>query len=453
MSTTQQSNDVTSSVTKQSIELHQQLRHLDCIGFDMDMTIVRYKNDALLVHIYDCLQGFLAQEFAHLGEAKLDHEICHRGIVIDVETGNILKLNYKKRVIKAYLGKLEVSKQTIEETYHSAAIPEENPLHSFTGMSNSRFFSLHSFFELPVASLWASHVQHLISVASVATFDKSELTKFLKTLIGGFRENFNNFTQGKYYQAFREDPGRFVYQATEKCINWLKQMKKDGVKVLLITNSRSQYTHLLMTYCYGENFQELFDLVLTDAKKPEFFKLSYDKPFSDLQTYFPKEYTKEMFVDHVEFNTPTVYHEGNVQTLINSVRKSLGKGDNDEISFCYVGDHLIGDVQMPKQSLKWMTIAIVEEIEDPNEIIVLKKQSTGVKSSGSTYEWGSFFHSDGHTGDSHTAESTDTFWANIVRENSDIAIASVEGLVDYFNQSAFDHESLKPCAIAYPLPQ
>ncbi|EGG15146.1 putative 5'-nucleotidase [Cavenderia fasciculata] len=426
-------------VVAKEIELHQQLKNLDCIGFDMDMTIVRYHNVELQLLVNQCMSKTLAPKFPHLANDKLELEICHRGIILDLDTGYILKLGSNKRVLKAFFGSQAVDKKTILETYESQPIPENRPLHSFNGSSTSRFFALISYFDIPAASLWVHHIDHLVKQGVTVT--RPLMLEFLQALIDTFNIHFTDFYKGEYYEEFRKNPGKFVIKATEKCKNWLRELKNNGTKVLLITNSKSEYTDLLMKYCYGEDFQDLFDLVVADAKKPDFFKK--DRPFYDLESYFPKV-VNQIQVDEVVFNKKTVYNHGNVKTLMDQVRKSKGKSETDLISFCYVGDHLIGDVSVPKQFSKWMTIAIVEEIEDPNEIVVLKKK-TNYKD-GNRYEWGSFFHFHEHDSQQVPIE---TYWSSIVRENADIMLGSVETLAEYFHQDKFDKQSLQPCAVIY----
>ncbi|EFA86803.1 putative 5'-nucleotidase [Heterostelium album PN500] len=410
-------DSIETNVVNREIELHQQLKHLDCIGFDMDMTIT-----------------------------KFDIDQVHRGVIVDTVTGYMLKLDSQKHVLKAFLGDLQISKEKINDIYHADVIPENRPLAQFSGSNNGRFFVLNSFFELPLTPLWIGHINHLVAESGVPDgtgYDHGELMRFLKEAVVSFNHSFGDFYNSRYFREIREDPGKFVHRATDACIAWLKDLKSRGCRVCLITNSKSEYTHLLMTYAYGPDFQSIFDIIIADAKKPEFFR----KPakFYDLGgNYFPKELTEEMLVDAVEFNTPTVYHNGSVQTLIEAVRRHSNK---ENISFCYVGDHLIGDVSAPKQHCKWMTIAIVEEIEDEEEIVVLQKKTAGFESKGigKNYEWGSFFCFNDH----NAGISSETFWSYVIRHNADIALSSVETLAKYFNDDKFDKQSLKPCSIVY----
>lgn len=56
--------------------------------------------------------------------------------------------------------------------------------------------------------------------------------------------------------------------------------------LFLITNSFAEYTHLLMTYSFGEEFHDLFDAVVVQAMKPSFFK--NNEPFLGMMRTTPQ---------------------------------------------------------------------------------------------------------------------------------------------------------------------
>lgn len=46
------------------------------------------------------------------------------------------------------------------------------------------------------------------------------------------------------------------------------QVRAQGVKLLLLTNSHFDYTQFLMTYAFGSDWKALFDLSIVYAQKP-----------------------------------------------------------------------------------------------------------------------------------------------------------------------------------------
>ncbi|KAN0029836.1 hypothetical protein ACTA71_007973 [Dictyostelium dimigraforme] len=445
------------------IKLHQQFKNVNVIGFDMDMAIVRYNNDAIATLIYECMLEHLVTVFPFLKESKLDFSFSKRGLVIDLELGLVLKLDNKKRVIKAFRGKSIVSKEELDSIYHDEqVIGSSSPLKDYDGGNSARFFTMISFFETPITSVFRDFMEHQNneSIRLGKPIDYSTFKQFGKEISVSFGKHFNDFYTGHYYTSFRNDPSKYIYKVSDQLKNWLMEIRsKNNTKVLLITNSKSEYCHSVMEYSFGANFRDYFDCIIVDAKKPEFFKGDINsKPFTKLMSFHPKEKSDYIQCPNIELGVTqdTVFKGGNIHLLLNKLKDHFQK---DQISFCYVGDNLIGDVVAPKQ-VQLMTVAIIEEIQDPDEIIILKREKNtknqevqvnneGLveRSTGETnYIWGSFFH----IHDDHENLSIDTFWSSILRDNADIVVYGVDTLVEYYYQDKFDNkDTLAPCAVVY----
>src|SRR3970282_2404828 len=71
-------------------------------------------------------------------------------------------------------------------------------------------------------------------------------------------------------------PDRFVERDEEAALALLDQQRA-GKKLLLITNSEWPYTRALMRYAFdpylprGTTWRDLFELVIVQARKPDFF--------------------------------------------------------------------------------------------------------------------------------------------------------------------------------------
>ncbi|KYQ89996.1 putative 5'-nucleotidase [Tieghemostelium lacteum] len=429
------------------------LRDLDLISFDMDMTLVQYNYPNLSQLIFNCLKEHLVTVFPFLESATLDMDFCKRGLVVDLDTGYFLKLDSKKRVLKAYDGSDPVPQSTVDKLYHGGSIDSsEGPLHHFNGNHSQRFFTMITHFEIPAGSILQNFAIHLHKEARLRneSIDRSQFKILTYHIVKAYDKHFDNFYDSLYYNKFREDPSLYVYKASPKCIQWLKDLKQQGTKVLLVTNSKSEYADILMTFSYGENYQQLFDIIITDAKKPEFFRSN--QPFYDLQTYYPKnqEDIEHLKVGNdIKFNSDAVYKGGNVKAIIEKVEKEILEkegGVQREIRFCYVGDNLMGDIVAPKQYVKWMTIAIIDEVDDPQEMVYLKQQHNQISSVVNHSKWGNFFYFYLET----TLTVVHTFWSTVISENADIVLSSIDTLVEYYHQDNYDIQSpLKPCAVLY----
>ncbi|KAK5578496.1 hypothetical protein RB653_008167 [Dictyostelium firmibasis] len=449
-------------IIKTEVELHKQFKNVNVIGFDMDMAIVRYNNETTALVIYECVLDHLVTVFPFLKESKLDFSFSKRGLVIDLELGLILKLDNKKRVIKAFRGKSIVSKEEIDSIYHDEMVIG-SPLKDYNGSNSARFFTMISFFETPITSIIRDFMEYQISesIRLDKPIDYSLFKQLVKEIYISFGKHFNDFYTGHYYTSFRKDPSKYIYKASDRLKNWLMEIRspKHNTKVLLITNSKSEYCHSVLEFSFGKNFRDYFDCIIVDAKKPDFFSSDINsKPFTKLMSFHPKEKSDYIPCSNIELNVThdTVFKGGNIHLVLNKLKEHFQK---DQISFCYVGDNIIGDVVAPKQ-VKLMTVAIIEEIQDPDEIIILKRekntknQDVQVNSEGlverstgeANYVWGSFFH----IHDDHQNISIDTFWSGILRDNADIVVYGVDTLVEYYYQDKFDNQdTLAPCAVVY----
>ena len=104
----------------------------------------------------------------------------------------------------------------------------------------------------------------------------------------------------------------------------------------------------------------------------------------DWQETFYEKLTDQDKFETIEISTRHLYGFGNYKHQIKSFMDSVGplKSGRKEPRVCYVGDHLITDLQAPKMA-GWETIAIIEEIE-------LEAQKTSPFYDGME-KWGSFF--------------------------------------------------------------
>ena len=66
-----------------------------------------------------------------------------------------------------------------------------------------------------------------------------------------------------------KDPSKYIVKDS-KMVPMLNQFKNQNVKVFLLTNSLYEYTQTVMTYLAGEDWADLFDVVIVGSCKPVF---------------------------------------------------------------------------------------------------------------------------------------------------------------------------------------
>ena len=137
----------------------------------------------------------------------------------------------------------------------------------------------------------------------------------------------------------------------------LQRLRKSNKKTFLITNSKYWFVNLGMTYICGQDWVNLFDVIICDARKPDFFK-SKSKPF---RLYLSDIAHKSW--DRVnKFEKGQVYYEGNLFDLLQFTgwlnKKTL-----------YFGDNLYSDLAEPFLKHSWRTAGIIRELKNEIDVI------------------------------------------------------------------------------------
>jgi hypothetical protein len=107
----------------------------------------------------------------------------------------------------------------------------------------------------------------------------------------------------------------------------------------------------------GEDWQDLFDMIICNARKPHFF-MSKTKPFRKFNIR-----TNSKAWDSVRsFRKGEIYYEGNLFEMI----EHTGWPSNKVL---YFGDHIYGDLAQPFLKFGWRTGAIINEMEHEIKIL------------------------------------------------------------------------------------
>ena len=75
----------------------------------------------------------------------------------------------------------------------------------------------------------------------------------------------------RYFDSFRRNLYKYIYRRPE-VREWLLTLREQGCRLFLVTNSHFDYTDLLLSYSFGEDWRSLFDISIVYAQKPSFFK-------------------------------------------------------------------------------------------------------------------------------------------------------------------------------------
>jgi HAD superfamily 5'-nucleotidase-like hydrolase len=328
------------------------------LGFDLDHTMVRYKLKALHSLIHSCLWKFLVQNAGYpeeLAAKPLDWGLVHKGLLVDRQLGNILKLNRDNVVVSAFHGHKPLSHDEIVAAYPKPV--------QFDGHTDSRMWSMATFFEGSFPTVFATLVEYEDGRSATPSY-----AAHAQAVYDGVFFNFADWTRGWFFSAIAAEPAKFLH-ASPRTRSWLQDLQGSH-RLALITNSLPEYTALLMDFALGAGWERLFSLVVFEAKKPGF----WISPASAFET---KLHAVDRTRKEVLPQPLTVLQEGKMYRLGSILSFTEAIGD-DASAFCYFGDHLLYDVIVPKQHRSFAAVAIVEELEDDDL-------------NAATSLWGSFF--------------------------------------------------------------
>uniref|UniRef100_A0A672T1L9 5'-nucleotidase domain-containing protein 1 n=1 Tax=Sinocyclocheilus grahami TaxID=75366 RepID=A0A672T1L9_SINGR len=271
------------------------LSECDVIGFDLDHTLCRYNLKETSRLIYESFARYLVEHKGYDKDLLLltpaTWDFCFKGLVVDLEEGNLIKLAEDGTVLRATHGTKNLSTDDIIKHYG----PKREWKH-FNSLNTSytrsaKYYFYDNYFDLPGALLCARVVDMLNKVKINQCFSNkrgAEITSDIwKDIVAAIDHNYNTSAfredTGTYFPSVKCCPGSYLQPCSDAVKSWLRSMKNSGKILLLITSSHSDYCRLVCEHILGMDFEELFDIIITNALKPGFFSLvPQQRPFRTL---------------------------------------------------------------------------------------------------------------------------------------------------------------------------
>ena len=322
------------------------LRSIKAIGYDMDYTLVDYHVEEWERRAYERARDKFAEQGWPVRGLRYEPHAVIRGLVMDVELGNLVKANRFGFIKKAVHGTRELDFDEMRGAY----------MRTMVDLALPRWVFINTLFSLSEACLYMQLVDLLDAGKLPPGIGYQDLYHQVRVTMDAMH------VEGELKAEITADPERFVKLDPELPLTLLDQ-KHAGKKLLLVTNSEWSYTVAMMSWTFdrmlGElgvsGWRELFDVVVVGARKPEFFTTR--SPFFEIVT---DEGLLRPVVGGLEGGK--AYFGGSAA----QVERHLGIS-GDEI--LYVGDHMFGDVHVTKSVLRWRTGLVLRELEDEVESI------------------------------------------------------------------------------------
>jgi len=325
------------------------MRSVHAVGFDMDYTLVHYDVVAWEARAYEHVRRKLLDLGLPVEHLEFDATLFARGLIVDLDEGNIVKANRFGYVTQAAHGTGMLAHDRQRKAYSEVWVDLGEP----------RWVFLNTLFSLSEACLYGQLVELLDEGRIEGNPSYRELYRIVNDNINAAH------LEGQLKADIIATPERFV-DLDPDLPQTLLDLKRAGKKLFLATNSEWHYTRPMMCYLFddrlqGQSWRDLFDLVIVEAKKPAFFERS--APFFEVYDDDGAERPLQG-----PLRRGVVYRGGDAE----AVQQHLGM-DGSEI--LYVGDHVYADVHVSSRIRRWRTALVLRELEDE----VLAEQLFGLE--------------------------------------------------------------------------
>lgn len=314
------------------------LKKIKWIGLDMDHTLIRYQTERFEALVYELVIEALIST-KHYPESlrglKFSMEGAIRGLVIDSENGNILKLNRYAAIRQSSHGTKLMDFKAQQAFYGSVYIDLNQPNYQVIDTSFSIAFCV---LYAQLVDLKDGNEQQLPSYRVLA----DDVLRMVDQVHG----------DGSLKQTIKDNLDHFVIKEPA-LVAGIERFIRHGKKIFIATNSEYSYTKVLLDYAInpflskGRTWEDVFEYVITFSNKPRFF-------YDDLR--FFKIDVKTGTMTNVDGPiTPGTYQGGTATQFT----KDLNLNGDDIL---YIGDHIYGDILQLKKACNWRTALVVDEL-------------------------------------------------------------------------------------------
>jgi len=232
------------------------LSSIEAIGFDLDHTLAVYREHSVNSAAFSETCRRLVDHRGYpppVAGLVYDSSDAARGLLADTTLGNLVKLGAGDQVCRARRGSVYLEPRYIKDTYGVG------PFHGLAGGN----YQVHCPFDRPTAALW--------SVLSATLASSEDFQRVLRDVVEALDEA-HRF--GELKRRILSRPESFVERPAE-VPGMLARFRDAGIKLFLLTNSGHDYADALMNYLFPAGrrggWVDLFDEVVVDAGKPDFF--------------------------------------------------------------------------------------------------------------------------------------------------------------------------------------
>ncbi|XP_071477606.1 5'-nucleotidase domain-containing protein 3-like [Diadema antillarum] len=327
------------------------LEDIEVYGFDYDYTLACY-NDALHHLIYRQALDNLIQNKKFppdIRDMPYNPDYPIRGLHFDTSKGVLLKVDAFHHIQLGTVrrGLQAVSHEEAQEMYGGTHIPDELIVDRSMHGYDKGLRQLMDMFAIPEMCLLVNVIEFLRT--REFDYDPEYLFYDIHNAVKEVHES------GSMHKEVANNVQEYLHTDTG-IPELLHRLHDAGKQLFLITNSEFTFVNSGMSYLIGPDWTNLFDVIVTQARKPQFF--------SDTTRPFRSVYRKTgtpSWARVTQLQKGKIYLEGNVEQFTQLTNWN-GSG------VLYFGDHVYSDLVEPCLKNGWRTGGIIPELDDEIEI-------------------------------------------------------------------------------------
>ncbi|MFO0574155.1 MAG: HAD-IG family 5'-nucleotidase [Polyangia bacterium] len=323
---------------------------IEVIGFDMDYTLALYNQPRLEALSAKCTLGKMIERRGYPAELlslPYEPDRAIRGLVVDREAGNVLKMDRYGYVGRGFHGTRPLPKEERRRLYREQVLR----------LVSERYAWIDTLFALPEAVLYAQAVDFYDRDPQFLALDSRAQSERYSQLWADIRESIDEAHRDETIKSIiKASLGDYIEYDPELPAT-LHRFRSAGKRLFLLTNSGYDYTTHVMSYLLDRrmpgysSWRSYFDVIVVDGRKPSFF--TDNAPLLELDE---KGRVRGPVAAGAQPVRGRIYQGGNIRAL----DQLLGmRGDR----VLYVGDHIYGDMYRAKRSSVWRTAMIIQELE------------------------------------------------------------------------------------------
>ena len=321
------------------------MRQIQAIGFDMDHTLVQYNIPNFENTTHQMIIQKLITEKKYpsvISNCKFNMNQITRGLVIDTQRGNVLKVSRYRSIRMGYHGETQIEHKELQNIYPTKYI--------HFGIDHPHFSFVESHYSLALTLLYMQIVELKKKYLKIPSYP--QIFSDIHSVIS----DIHNHSLVK--QKVIENPGKYL-KIHPNIAFQLEKFIQHRKKLFLLTNSAIEYCSFLMNHTISpflktySSWQDIFEFVITSADKPNFFHKQ--KEFEQINVPDFKILKKS------STPLPGVHQFGCAKGLTQALKLK----DNEIL---YIGDQVYTDVVLLKQKCGWRTALVIEELTKEQKI-------------------------------------------------------------------------------------